>query len=85
MTSKTVLNRRYPMSSIRIADLRPVGYDLFSSSESFMSDLTEDELGIQGGGFWATVAATLTSAPSIVISIVGASVGLSIAYTIYHK
>jgi membrane protein DedA with SNARE-associated domain len=71
------------MSHIIISDLRPVGYDLFSGSESFLNDLSDDELGVQGGGFWATVGAALTSAPSIVLSVIGASVGLSIAYTIY--
>ncbi len=34
------------MASIAIYDLRPAGYDLLSDTESFMSNLSEEELGI---------------------------------------
>ena len=37
------------MASINISELRPVGSDLFSDSESYISELSEGELGIQGG------------------------------------
>lgn len=37
------------MSSIKISDLRPTGPDLFYDSESYMKDLTEEEIDIQGG------------------------------------
>jgi hypothetical protein len=73
------------MASITVSDLNPAGYNLFSDPEGFMSDLSEDELGIQGGGFWATVAVAVTSLPSIAVSVVGASIGLSIAYTVYGR
>jgi len=72
------------MAYITISDLRPAGSDLFVDSESFMSELTDDELGLQGGGFWATVAAAVTSAPSIAISLAGAAIGLGIAYVVTH-
>jgi hypothetical protein len=38
------------MATIAISDLRPAGYDLFSDSESFLSNLSEEELDMQGGG-----------------------------------
>ncbi|MEQ9481500.1 hypothetical protein [Coleofasciculus sp. F4-SAH-05] len=37
------------MSTITIYDLRPTGSELFSDSESYMKDLTEEEIDIQGG------------------------------------
>jgi hypothetical protein len=37
------------MATITISDLRPAGYDLLSDSESFLSNLSEEELSIQGG------------------------------------
>ena len=38
------------MAKITISNLPPAGYDLFSDSESFMSNLSEAELAVQGGG-----------------------------------
>jgi len=39
------------MPTIKVADLKPEGYNLFSDSESYMKELSEDELGtgIYGG------------------------------------
>lgn len=37
------------MANIAISDLHPTGYDLFSDSESYMKDLSDGELDIQGG------------------------------------
>jgi hypothetical protein len=37
------------MANIAISDLRPAGYDLFSDTESFLINLSEEELCIQGG------------------------------------
>lgn len=38
------------MANITISDLRPAGADLFSDSESYLTDLTESEmLGTLGG------------------------------------
>jgi hypothetical protein len=37
------------MASITISDLRPAGFDLLSDSESFMEELSSEELGLQGG------------------------------------
>lgn len=37
------------MADIIISDLSPAGYDLFSGSESFMTELAEEELSVKGG------------------------------------
>jgi len=40
------------MASITISDLRPAGADLFQDSESFLHELTEQEVGnLLGGGY----------------------------------
>ena len=41
------------MASITISDLRPAGADLLSDSESYMVDLTGDELTILQGLGWS--------------------------------
>ena len=37
------------MANIEVKDIKPAGAELFSSSESYMTELSEDELGISGG------------------------------------
>lgn len=49
------------MASITISDLRfPAGGELLFDSESFMNELSDEEISIQGGvtpaGFWAATA-----------------------------
>lgn len=48
------------MASIAISDLHPAGSELLSDFESFMDELSDGELIIQGGitpsAFWASVA-----------------------------
>jgi hypothetical protein len=39
------------MAKIAIADLQPAGSELFADKESFLHDLTNDELDIMGGHF----------------------------------
>ncbi len=39
------------MANIKISDLPNTGYELFSDSESFLSDISDNELQITGGGF----------------------------------
>jgi hypothetical protein len=58
------------MAVITVSDLNPVGYDLFSDSESYMIALSEDELGVQGGAWWSSI----TTASSGVCLSVGATV-----------
>lgn len=40
------------MANINIYDLQPAGFGLFSDSESYMRELSENELAIQGGGWF---------------------------------
>jgi hypothetical protein len=44
------------MAEIKIKDLRPAGSEFFVDSESYLSELSEDELNITGGGDFATFA-----------------------------
>lgn len=51
------------MATITVFDLKPEGYKLFSDSENYMTELSEDELGIEGGIAWTTV--TISSKPCL--------------------
>lgn len=49
------------MSSIKVNDLSPAGSELFQDDESFMNELTNDELGsVQGGLLSLTLTLTVT-------------------------
>lgn len=52
------------MASIKIHDLSPVGSALFQDSESFLNELTDEELGARGGQ-----AASLTVTVSVTLSV----------------
>lgn len=63
------------MANIKIADLHPAGYELFSDSETYMSQLSSHETGsIRGGGFlddWGDLvggAVTLISVGSALLA-----------------
>ncbi|NES91861.1 hypothetical protein [Okeania sp. SIO2B9] len=61
------------MANINISDLRPAGADLFLDSESFMMDLSEEELDLTGG--WTFV---ITSSKPCIVGgafVVGAVAG----------
>jgi len=61
------------MASIKIAELRPVGSELFQDSESFLNELNgQQELSILGGGTVFSVVSQATI--SIGISILTRSV-----------
>jgi hypothetical protein len=48
------------MANIKLQNLTSiVGSDLFNDSESFMRDLSEDELVVQGGGITVTSVLTI--------------------------
>ncbi|MBN3962300.1 MULTISPECIES: hypothetical protein [unclassified Nostoc] len=60
------------MASIKISDLRPAGYDLFADQESYLTSLTEDELGTQGGAVWSVITTASSGAClSIGLTVVG--------------
>ncbi len=46
------------MSSITISNLHPTGSDLFSDSESYLKELSESELDVQGG-IWPILPAAM--------------------------
>jgi hypothetical protein len=48
------------MANITVSDLRPAGSDLFADSESFMQELTEQEIRkLLGGGSWFACSVSL--------------------------
>jgi hypothetical protein len=55
------------MATINISDLRPTGSDLFSDSEGYMMELTEYELGVQGGAI-TTVSSKWCIAGGVALS-----------------
>ena len=64
------------MAQITISELRPAGADLFGGSESFMMELSDDELGITGGA--TPVAIAVASSKGCIVGaafVVGAVVG----------
>ncbi|HLO83400.1 MAG TPA: hypothetical protein VK203_00120 [Nostocaceae cyanobacterium] len=63
------------MAAIAIQDIRPVGAELFIDSESFLSDLTTDELSYVNGG--AAPATTTTIKLTITSTAFCASLALS--------
>ncbi|MDZ8109386.1 MAG: hypothetical protein RM338_27675 [Nostoc sp. DedQUE12a] len=48
------------MATIKIDDLSPAGSELFQDSESFLNELTDEELGVNGGLRIASVTVTVT-------------------------
>ncbi|QLE39982.1 hypothetical protein FD723_05570 [Nostoc sp. C052] len=61
------------MATIKISDLRPMGSELFFDSESYLTELSDDELaGTQGGSSWACVYG------AAVWSSVGCAIGVTV-------
>lgn len=70
------------MANIKISDLHPAGANFFLDSESYMHELTDDDLYTTRGGSVTTLAATLTSpacaiGAAITMSAVALAVGLA--------
>lgn len=54
------------MSKLTISELHPVGFELLQDSESFLNELTDDELENVGGYrtftiFWSSILKTIVS------------------------
>ena len=50
------------MATIKIADLNPVGSEFFADSESYLNELTNDELNMtQGGSTPACISITVVT------------------------
>ncbi|WP_424100619.1 hypothetical protein [Moorena producens] len=41
------------MANITILDIKPAGVELFADSESYLIDLSENQLEVYGGMFWS--------------------------------
>lgn len=65
------------MSTIKVSDLQPTGFDLFSDSESYMRELSDAELALEGG-VSSLIASSVPCAHAIAIGV--AAVGAGIAY-----
>ncbi|MEQ9625076.1 hypothetical protein [Coleofasciculus chthonoplastes] len=48
------------MATIKISDLRPAGADLLQDSESFINELTDEDLNITHGGITPVLIIGLT-------------------------
>lgn len=48
------------MSNITVSNLNPAGSDLFSDSESYLRDLSQTELKVQGGAISTPLCAVVT-------------------------
>ena len=54
------------MATIKIADLRPVGSQFFARSESYLNELTDDELNMTQGGSTPACIVTIITIVSLV-------------------
>ncbi|MBW4614445.1 MAG: hypothetical protein KME21_14465 [Desmonostoc vinosum HA7617-LM4] len=73
------------MSQITISTLHTAGSDLFSDSESYLKELSEEDLDIQGG-IWPILAMEISgSIVTVGSAFVGVGIGVaaSYAYTKY--
>ncbi|AFZ00986.1 hypothetical protein [Calothrix sp. PCC 6303] len=62
------------MSNIKIAELVPVGSDLFTDSESFLNELTSDQImDTNGGGYLASLVNSFISINSQINSLFSAN------------
>ena len=57
------------MSTIKISDLHPTGYDLFSDSEGYMNELGDSELDIINGGVFTTPVCAVSAVITISIAV----------------
>ena len=54
------------MANIKISDIKPAGVVLLNDSESYLNDLTDEEIGLshKGGATWTVTLLTLLLLPS---------------------
>lgn len=50
------------MATIKLSDLNPVGSEFFAGSESYLNELTDDELNMTQGGSSPACIVTLVTA-----------------------
>ena len=68
------------MATIKISDLHPAGYDLFSDEESYLMSLTEDELNVQGGATWGATILTASTLACVGVSVSVVAVTFAASY-----
>lgn len=70
------------MSSIKISSLSPTGSELFQDSETFLNELTDQEVGLlRGSGIAVNATSAVSSVVSSFVSVVSQisfSVGISL-------
>ena len=65
------------MANIAIRDLQPAGADLFSDSESYMRDLSDTELALEGGVSPIATASSATCVHAVAWSVAIASAAVA--------
>ncbi|MBW4641948.1 MAG: hypothetical protein KME23_02830 [Goleter apudmare HA4340-LM2] len=55
------------MAKIKVSDIKPTGADLFDDSESFLSEVSNDELENAIGGLVAADARSIITAPISIV------------------
>jgi hypothetical protein len=63
------------MATIKIVDLRPVGSEFFADSESYLNELTDDELNLTQGG--STLVCSVVTITIVSLISMTATTGLS--------
>jgi hypothetical protein len=57
------------MATIKIVDLSPVGSEFFADSESYLNELTDDELNMTQGGtstiLWSIALSVIITSPPV--------------------
>ncbi|TVP63779.1 MAG: hypothetical protein EA343_06855 [Nodularia sp. (in: Bacteria)] len=56
------------MSTINIQDIKVAGSDLFFDEETYLNELSHDEIGAAKGGITPTVAGTIALSSAFVLS-----------------
>ncbi|PLZ90294.1 hypothetical protein [Fischerella muscicola] len=70
------------MSTIQVTDLKPAGFGLFSDSESFLTELSGEEIGsISGGATPYVIIGFIARSSGACGELIGAAIGA--AYTYY--
>lgn len=59
------LRGHFKMANIAISDLRSAGADLFLDSESFLKELTNDNLGLTHGGMSPLLPSIIIFSPQV--------------------
>lgn len=73
------------MTKIAINDLSPAGTDLFMDSESFLNELTDEQLNETQGGSILSVAAIISTVGCMVVAGGAFVIGVTVGYHTRRK